>query len=107
MAEMAAIDEAPFSQACICGQSFTDLDAFTHHQKGCGNGKKRLASALAKAKEVYQGKRARLTHSSTIFGLDDAETGPLGSSSESCGSEPLPPGLLSIRSVHEWCLIAC
>ena len=107
MAEMAAIDEAPFSQACICGQSFTDLDAFTHHQKGCGNGKKRLASALAKAKEVYQGKRARLTHSSTIFGLDDAETGPLGSSSESCGSEPLPPGLLSIRSVHERCLIAC
>lgn len=48
-----------FHQTCVCGRQFTDLGPFTRHKKGCSRGKKRLSGALAKAKEVYQRKRAR------------------------------------------------
>jgi hypothetical protein len=81
-----AIDEALFTQACVCGRAFTDLGAFTRHQKGCRKGKKRLTSAITKAKEVYQSKRARLGPPSPRFGSDDAETGQLDSSNQNHGS---------------------
>lgn len=96
-----AIGEASFTQACVCGRGFSDLGAFTRHQKACGKGKKRLASVLAKAKEVYQGKRARLAPPNMRFGLDNAETGLSRSSSESRGSEPLAPGPFSLHSVRK------
>lgn len=48
-----------FHQTCVCGRQFTDLGPFTRHEKGCSKGKKRLSGALAKAKEIYQRKRAR------------------------------------------------
>ncbi|KIJ61919.1 hypothetical protein HYDPIDRAFT_95568 [Hydnomerulius pinastri MD-312] len=57
--------EVVFSQTCICGRAFSDLGTFTCHEKGCRKGKKRLASALEKAKEVYHGKKARLAGSLT------------------------------------------
>ena len=50
---------ATFSQTCICGHIFTDVGAFSRHEKGCKRGKKCLSSALAKAKEIYQNKRIR------------------------------------------------
>ncbi|KAI6012859.1 hypothetical protein BKA83DRAFT_4063774 [Pisolithus microcarpus] len=51
--------EATFSQNCVCGQVFSDLDAFTRHEKGCCKGRKRLASALEKVKQAYRSKKAR------------------------------------------------
>lgn len=48
-----------FSQLCACGRSFSDVAAFTKHGKSCQKGKKRLASALTRAKEVYQRKKRR------------------------------------------------
>ena len=50
-----------FTKTCVCGRTFTDLGGFTRHEKSCCKGKKRLISALTKAKEVYQTKKARLS----------------------------------------------
>lgn len=48
-----------FTQTCICSQAFSDIGAFTHHEKGCAKGKKRLLDALTKAKDVYQAKKGQ------------------------------------------------
>lgn len=56
---MATIDGMAFTQTCVCGRSYTDIGAFTRHEKGCRKGMKRLSSALAKAKEIYHAKKAR------------------------------------------------
>ena len=52
---------ATFSQTCICNCVFTDISAFSQHEKGCKKGKKCLLSALDRAKEVYQRKRTRMS----------------------------------------------
>ncbi|KAI6016068.1 hypothetical protein BKA83DRAFT_4060484 [Pisolithus microcarpus] len=51
--------EATFSQNCVCSRVFSDLGAFTRHEKGCCKGRKRLASALEKVKQAYRSKKAR------------------------------------------------
>lgn len=48
-----------FAQVCICGRSFSDIAAFTKHNRDCRRGKKRLSDALLVAKEVYRNKRSR------------------------------------------------
>ncbi|KIK20578.1 hypothetical protein PISMIDRAFT_12860 [Pisolithus microcarpus 441] len=63
--------EVTFSQTCVCGQMFSDLGAFTCHEKGCCKGKKRLASALEKVKQVYQRKKARLSVARAISESDN------------------------------------
>ncbi|KIK22775.1 hypothetical protein PISMIDRAFT_11343 [Pisolithus microcarpus 441] len=63
--------EVTFSQTCVCGQMFSDLGAFMHHEKGCCKGKKRLASALEKVKQVYQRKKARLSVARAISKSDN------------------------------------
>ena len=49
-----------FSQTCVCGCTFTALPSFTWHEKGCVKGKKHLAGALLRAKEVYRNKKIRI-----------------------------------------------
>ena len=51
-----------FSQTCICGHIFTDISAFSRHEKGCKKGKKRLSSALERARAIYQNKRTRMRY---------------------------------------------
>ncbi|KAF8835994.1 hypothetical protein BDN67DRAFT_911979, partial [Paxillus ammoniavirescens] len=53
--------ERSFTESCICGRDYSDLGALRQHKKSCGRGKKRLADALAVAKEVYHWKRACTT----------------------------------------------
>jgi hypothetical protein len=48
-----------FAQVCICGRSFSDIAAFTKHNRDCRRGKKRLSDALTVAKEIYKSKRPR------------------------------------------------
>ncbi|KIK11214.1 hypothetical protein PISMIDRAFT_19728 [Pisolithus microcarpus 441] len=48
-----------FAQVCICGRSFSDIAAFTRHNRNCQRGKKRLSGALTRVKEIYQNKRPR------------------------------------------------
>jgi hypothetical protein len=73
----AAYDQGPSSQTCVCGRSFLQLNALTKHKRTCGKTKKRLSSALDKAKEIWRGKKQRR--------LDHCQ--PIASSS---GLIPLP-----------------
>ena len=52
-----------FTQTCVCGRTFTGLNSFTRHEKGCAKGKKRLAGALSRAREAYRNKKARIQES--------------------------------------------
>jgi len=56
---MSDLDQV-FIQTCVCGRTFTGLNAFTWHEKSCVKGKKRLSGALSRAKEAYQSKKARI-----------------------------------------------
>ncbi|KAG2737263.1 hypothetical protein P692DRAFT_20762177, partial [Suillus brevipes Sb2] len=37
---------------CTCTREFTQENAYTKHQRSCAKGKKRLFSALSKAKDL-------------------------------------------------------
>jgi hypothetical protein len=47
-------------QVCVCGRTFSVPQAYTFHQRSCQKTKKRLSSALDKAKEVWQSKKRRI-----------------------------------------------
>lgn len=47
------------SHTCICGRKLQSAGALTKHEKQCTKGRKRLADALGKAREVYQRKKRR------------------------------------------------
>ena len=49
-----------YRQECLCGRSFDNTGAFTRHKKTCLKGKKRLASVLTGAKELYHHKKRRV-----------------------------------------------
>jgi hypothetical protein len=42
-----------FSESCLCGRSFSQLFALSNHQRTCQKSKKRLSSAIEKAKEAW------------------------------------------------------
>ena len=65
-----------FSQTCVCGRTFTALASFTQHEKGCAKGKKRLAGALSRAKEVYWNKKIRIRGAMDLrqAGIPEADT---------------------------------
>lgn len=44
---------------CLCGRSFTLEYAHSNHQRQCKKTKKRLSSALEKAKEIWNTKKRR------------------------------------------------
>lgn len=48
-----------WSQACMCGQTFSAPHTYTYHMRTCPQTKKRLSSALEKAREVFQAKKRR------------------------------------------------
>jgi hypothetical protein len=48
-------------QVCVCGRTFSVPQAYTFHKRSCQKTKKRLSSALEKAKEVWQAKKRRKT----------------------------------------------
>lgn len=62
----------PFLQECLgCGRTFSDIGAFTKHGKKCSRGKKRLASALGLAKELYESKKRRLPVPDSNHAIDE------------------------------------
>lgn len=71
-------------RTCVCNRTFTDLGAFTRHERGCQKGKKRLAGALAMAREFYQTKKRRLGKPGTNLVLDSqaASSSNVNSASE-------------------------
>ena len=71
--------DTTFTQTCVCGRVFSDLGAFTHHEKGCRKGKKCLSNALTRAKEIYQAKKVKLTAPSSRSSLDGDYAGPSSS----------------------------
>ena len=89
-------DETAFTQTCVCGRVFSDLGAFTRHEMGCRNGKKRLSSALAKVKEVYWAKKAKLSAASSRSSLDGTNTG----SSATEGAAAMPEEQLTL-TLHQ------
>ena len=55
-----AMDLPPaWCQVCVCGRTFSAPQAYTFHKRSCQKTKKRLFSALDKAKEVWQSKKRR------------------------------------------------
>jgi hypothetical protein len=48
-------------QACACGRAFSTPQAYTNHERTCRKTKKRFASALTKAKEVWESRKRRKT----------------------------------------------
>ena len=44
---------------CSCGRSFSHFGAFSKHQTSCRSTKKRLSSALSKAREVWASRKRR------------------------------------------------
>lgn len=52
-----------YPQECICGRSFTQVNAINNHRRTCKKSKSRLASALTSAQENWRRKRARLNMS--------------------------------------------
>ena len=51
--------ESNWSQACICGQTFTILQGFFYHQCSCLKVKKCSSDTLEKAREVVQARKRR------------------------------------------------
>jgi hypothetical protein len=48
-----------WSEACVCGRTFSQPQAYTYHTRSCHKTKKRLAFALEKAKDVWAAKKRR------------------------------------------------
>lgn len=86
------------TKICVCGRIFTDLGGFTRHEKSCHKGKKRLASALAKAKEIYIAKKARLSLSGNSSVDQDAIT--------SSSRDGVDVSQASEQATHPVCMIA-
>src|SRR5262247_1229805 len=46
-------------QMCLCGRSFSQPSAFNNHKRTCPKSRKRLSSALEKAKQLWSRKKRR------------------------------------------------
>ena len=65
-----------WSQTCLCGRTLLTPRAYTCHTRSCPKTKKRLSSALEKAKEIFQANKRRKMEDAARRGA--AETsGPL------------------------------
>lgn len=60
--------ESEHCQTCACGRSFSQENSFNKHRRVCQKSKKRLSSALDKAKQLWTGKKRRRLNP------DDSET---------------------------------
>jgi|ERR1700722_2734703 len=50
-----------WNQTCICGRTFSLQQAYTYHKRSCQKTKKRLSTALEKAKEAWMVRKRRKT----------------------------------------------
>lgn len=48
-----------YSKACLCGRTFSSLSAITCHKRTCESTKKRLAEALAAARQGWTKRKRR------------------------------------------------
>ena len=48
-----------WSQACVCGRTFTAPQAVSYHRRSCLKAKKRLSDALEKAREALRIRKRR------------------------------------------------
>ena len=98
-----ADDADTFTQTCVCGRVFSDLGAFTHHEKGCRKGKKQLSNALSKAKEVYQAKKAKLTPASSCSSLGpNVSAEPSSSTTNDASTMPEEQHASTLHQVGVW-----
>jgi hypothetical protein len=67
---------------CLCGRSFSQQSAMSKHLKACQRSKKRLSSALDKAKLAWPGRKRRR----------------LDPSYEGANIQPLSAGLITVPS---------
>lgn len=58
-------------QVCACGRTFSVLQAYSYHKRSCQKTKKRLASALEKAKEVWEAKKRRKNEEKLATPVED------------------------------------
>jgi hypothetical protein len=65
-----------WSEACVCGRMFSVPQAYTFHKRSCQKTKKRLSSALEKAKEVWQAKKRQKTEAKTLAGSSNIDRVP-------------------------------
>ena len=70
-----------WSQACVCGRTFTVPQGLSCHQRSCLKAKKRLSDALKKAREVLRGRKRRK--------IDLSHQAVEGSSNQNVSAEPL------------------
>ena len=86
-----------WSQACICGRVFSVPQAFSCHKRSCPKSKKRLSSALERAKEVWQARKRRkaeVDQSASEASEDSSKQ------NDSNTSRPSPVDVLNYTCVH-------
>lgn len=49
-----------YPQECLCGRTFSQVNALSNHRRTCKKSKSRLASTLVYAQENWKRKKARL-----------------------------------------------
>jgi hypothetical protein len=81
-----------WSNACLCGRTFTSPRGYTYHQRNCSKTKKRLSSALEKVREVNQAKKRRIAgaaqHEATLSPITEEVVQPQASGSWTPASSP-------------------
>jgi hypothetical protein len=85
-----------WSQACICGRVFSVPQAFSCHKRSCPKSKKRLSSALERAKEVWQSRKRRKAEE----GQSEALEGLSKQNDSDTTSCPSPVDVLNFTCVH-------
>ena len=69
-----------WSQACVCGRTFTAPQGLSYHQRSCSKAKKRLSDALEKVREVLRRRKRRK--------IDLSHQAVEGSSNQNLPAEP-------------------
>jgi hypothetical protein len=64
----------PCTTTCLCGKTFYQLGAFNCHKRTCHKTKKRLAGALAKAKEVWISRKRMRMEDSAVSQVADSNS---------------------------------
>lgn len=82
----------PRSFQCYCGKEFKREGAWTMHQHSCKSGKKRMSSALDKARSLWASKRQKLDKPERSFPPVIATSGGPSSQSDTTGTA-VQPGL--------------
>src|ERR1700678_1333638 len=82
-----------WSQACICGRVFSVPQAFSCHKRSCPSSKKRLSSALERAKEARQSRKRQKAE-------EDQRTALEGASNQNDTSCPSPVEALNYSCVY-------